>query len=423
MGMPTLAIEFVPEEEAPRRRIGQTILCVLSRCDLDCPQCPVYHLADTRWERSPLKMEEPIAAAAGRAINEHVAAVVAAGGENRMDVVLFGGEPCAQGVGPIRTVVEALRANTPDVKDLRFTMTTNGVRLGKDPELRAYLRSIGCTVGISLDGYRELNDAYRQHHDAGGKRAQASLGTFDEIAPAIHTWNRENPDSHAGILVTLHDPRETPYDPIELYDTVMGFQPRAVDFLLNHNRIGKQEPVRDLRDLGEADATYGSILVALYNHHQSIPADRRIPVRVLDEIPAMLEGRSTGSSVFGTIQKGRMLAVSTGGEIELEVAYGAAFNGAARTGIHVRDEGAFDKALRHPLVVRAQLGLAGLSRICQHCQLRRLCGGGPPASRYWHKPSGNKSLSELEQRFDWPSAHCASLATFILHVWDGYTVT
>jgi uncharacterized protein len=103
-----------------------------------------------------------------------------------------GGEPTLMGIDFYRLAVEtAERYRKPGVT-IQHTIQTNGILL--DDEWCTFLRRNRFLVGISLDGPREMHDAYR--------RDKAGHGTFDRVVKAVRLMQRHKVDFN--VLCAVH---------------------------------------------------------------------------------------------------------------------------------------------------------------------------------------------------------------------------
>ncbi|MCA1673142.1 MAG: radical SAM protein, partial [Actinobacteria bacterium] len=98
------------------------------------------------------------------------------------------------------------------------------------------------------------------------------------------------------------------------------------------------------------------------------------------------------------------VVVETDGAIEQSDILSSAHHGAAATGLHVAHD-TFDAVLRVPVFTDRQQDVAGLSRTCQQCNIRRTCGAGLYAHRY-RSGSG----------FIHPSVYCPDLYRLITYI-------
>jgi uncharacterized protein len=103
-----------------------------------------------------------------------------------------GGEPTLMGLDFFRRAVALVGEHAPGDMRVSYTMQTNGTLL--DDAWCEFLRESGFLVGLSMDGPRELHDAYRV--DKGGR------GTFERVERAARLMQRHGVDFN--ILCTVH---------------------------------------------------------------------------------------------------------------------------------------------------------------------------------------------------------------------------
>jgi uncharacterized protein len=144
-----------------------------ARCNLDCAYC--YYLSKGELLGQP---EQP------RISDELLEAFIRQyfEGQNHREVVFSwqGGEPTLLGVGFFRKVVELERKYCPPHVRCENDLQTNGTNL--DEEWCGFLHEHNFLVGLSIDGPRELHDAYRK--DRSGQ------GSFDRVSRAARLLRR-----------------------------------------------------------------------------------------------------------------------------------------------------------------------------------------------------------------------------------------
>ncbi|SMB88980.1 uncharacterized protein SAMN00808754_0095 [Thermanaeromonas toyohensis ToBE] len=92
--------------------------------------------------------------------------LTASGPRKRVEVDFFGGEPLLN-FPVVRELVFYGRSRAHALgKEIRFTLTTNGLAL--DKEMGDFLNREGISVILSLDGRPETNDRYRRTYRGGG---------------------------------------------------------------------------------------------------------------------------------------------------------------------------------------------------------------------------------------------------------------
>lgn len=92
-----------------------------------------------------------------------------------------GGEPTLLGVDYFRHVVELQERHCPPSKSVVNNLQTNGMLL--DEEWCDFLKRNGFLVGISIDGPRELHDAYR--------KAKGGQPTFDRVMASMKLMRKK----------------------------------------------------------------------------------------------------------------------------------------------------------------------------------------------------------------------------------------
>ncbi len=136
-------------------------------CNLDCRYC--YYLSketllgtENGWRISDETLET--------FIRQYIE------GQNYKEVIFSwqGGEPTLLGLDFFRKVMDLERKYCPPHTRCENDLQTNGTRL--DDGWCAFLRENGFLVGLSIDGPRDLHDAYR--------RDKAGEGTFERVLRA-----------------------------------------------------------------------------------------------------------------------------------------------------------------------------------------------------------------------------------------------
>ncbi|NAS25442.1 FxsB family radical SAM/SPASM domain protein [Herbidospora sp. NEAU-GS84] len=361
----------------------QFILKVHSRCDLACPSCYVYTMADQGWRSQPRKMTPAVIDKVAARIAEHARthSIV------EVDVVLHGGEPLLVGADGLAAIVRRIRSACAAVGTrVRASMQTNAVRL--DEAALVQFNELDIRIGVSLDGWREANDRTRVF--ANGR------GSYDAVATSLARL-ATGPFHHlfAGLLCTI-DLRN---DPLKTYRSLLEFDPPGIDFLLPHGNWVSPPPSREP---DSSRTPYADWLVEIFDHWRNAPT-LETEIRIFREITRLLSGAPSRCESVG-LSPSRMLVIETDGSIEQSDILKSSWEGAAHTGLNVfRDP--FDRALELPGIVARQIGMAALSETCLRCDISRVCGGGLYAHRY-----------ATATGFRNPSIYCPDLYKLITHI-------
>ncbi len=299
---------------------------------------------------------------------------------SELEIVLHGGEPLLAGPAVIDHTVGAIRAALGRHRLANFSIQTNGLLL--DDEFLKLFDTLGLTVGLSLDGDREMNDRHRRQADGSG--------SYSKTAAAASLLSGY-PRLFGGILSVI-DLRN---DPVRTYEALARFGPPVIDFLLPHGNWSAPPPGRPATDA----APYADWLIAAFDHWYQA-AGPPTGVRLFEEIMSLLLGGSSRTEDVGLSPVTVVVVESDGGIVLSDVLRSSA----DVTGLNVTRD-SFDAALRTPRAAVARARAAALSAQCRACPVGRVCGGGLYAHRY-----------RAENGFDNPSVYCADLYRLITHI-------
>ncbi len=149
-------------------------------CNLDCEYC--YFLSkETLYPGSDFRMSPQV-------LEEYVRQLLAAhDGADEVVVAFQGGEPTMMGLDFFRRALELERRFARPGQRILNTIQTNGTLL--DDQWGSFLHDNAFLVGLSIDGPREMHDAYRV--DKGGKP------TFDRVVRGLDVLRRHRVDWNA----------------------------------------------------------------------------------------------------------------------------------------------------------------------------------------------------------------------------------
>nr|WP_239084059.1 FxsB family cyclophane-forming radical SAM/SPASM peptide maturase [Asanoa ishikariensis] len=361
---------------------NEFILKVHSRCNLSCDYCYIYEMADDGWRGQPQVMQKPVVIAACKRIEEHVRQF----GVPSVAIVLHGGEPLLAGHEVIDGLLRQVSMTVATACRTKIGMQTNGLLLDE-----RYLRIFDewdVRVGISVDGGREANDRHR--------RFRNGSGSFDQVASKIALLTSgDRRRLFSGLLCTI----DLANDPVGTYESLIEFDPPGVDFLLPHGNWSAPPPSRS----PDSESTpYGDWLIAVFDRWYNAP---RLETRVRlfrDIIQLIIGGNPTSESVG--LSPIRLAVIQTDGTLEQVDTLKSVFADAARIDGLAKDS-PLAHALWNPSIIARQIGVDGLSKTCQECPVRTVCGGGNYTHRY-----------RRDTGFINPSVYCRDLLKLITHI-------
>lgn len=153
-------------------------------CNLDCKYC-FYLTKESLYPDSDFRMADDL-------LEIYIRQLLESRSEPLVTIAWQGGEPTLMGLEFFRRGVELAEKYRKPGQSIEHTIQTNGTRL--DDEWCAFFKEKHFLVGLSVDGPRDLHNAYRV--DKGGK------GSFDQV---MRGW--ELLREHAvefNILCTVH---------------------------------------------------------------------------------------------------------------------------------------------------------------------------------------------------------------------------
>jgi uncharacterized protein len=155
-------------------------------CNLGCKYCFFLSKENLYGEReSPLMSDATL--------ETYIAQLMASSPGPQVDVAWQGGEPMLRGLDFYkRSVALANQHRKPHHRSILHTMQTNGTLI--DDEWAAFFKQHNYLVGLSVDGPRELHDAYRIN--------KKGKGSFDDVIRGWNCLRAHNVD--VNILCTIH---------------------------------------------------------------------------------------------------------------------------------------------------------------------------------------------------------------------------
>jgi uncharacterized protein len=295
-----------------------------------------------------------------------------------VEIAWQGGEPTLMGLEFFRRAVELGERYARPGTTVRHTIQTNGTKLNGD--WARFFAENGFLVGLSLDGPRELHDAYR--------RDKAGKPTFDKVMRGLEALREHNADWNA--LTTVNAANED--HPAEVYRflrdecgcTFMQFIPIVERPCVDGVPRGSEATERSVSPEG-----WGDFLVGVFEEwvRRDVGA---VFVQHFDVALANWYGEPSGLCVHSA-SCGTALAMEWNGDVYacdhyVEPAY-------LRGNIHGRHlaelAGSYEQA---------RFGndkMKRLPRYCRICDVRFACHGGCPKDRFVTTPSGEPGLNYL----------------------------
>jgi uncharacterized protein len=364
-------------------------------CNLDCKYCfylekellypqPDPHI--DKWAMSDEVLESYIR----QYIEAHDTPVV--------NFAWQGGEPTLLGVDYFRRVVE-IEKRYANGKQIANAFQTNGVLL--NDAWAEFFLEYQFLIGVSIDGPRELHDAYRV--DKGGQP------TFDRVMRGIETLQRNKVDFNT--LTTVH--RANADSPLEVYRFLRDNGSGYMQFIPIVERIAHQVTEEGLRLIspdfaGAAKVAPWSVEARQFGKFLSTIFDEwvrrdvgRTFVQLFDISLELWSGMEASLCIFRR-QCGAALAIEHSGDLYScdhfvypENRLGNIMDSAMAVLAGSEQQQKFGEAKE-----------STLPRYCRECDVRFACNGECPKHRFLTTPDGEPGLNYL----------CAGYKMFFHHI-------
>ena len=300
-----------------------------------------------------------------------------------------GGEPTLMGLDFFRRSVEYAQKYQKPNMTIQYSLQTNGTTL--DDEWCRFFREHNFLIGISIDGPRELHDAYRV--DKGGNP------TFDRVLEGLHRLQEHKVEFN--ILATVHAANgDHPLEVYRFFRDELGAQfIQFIPIVERDNETGFQEgnTVTDRSVRGEQ---YGAFLSAIFDEWVGRDVGS-VYVQTFDVALASWVGQPGAVCAFAPTC-GTALALEHNGDLYscdhfVEPDY---FLGNIQNTPMV-ELVASDKQRKFGLDKRETL-----PRYCRECEVGFACHGGCPKNRLTETPDGEPGLNIL----------CSGYRAFFHHI-------
>jgi len=371
-------------------------------CNLDCKYC--FFLSKemlypgARFRMADVPLEEYIR----QLLESHRAPEVM--------VAWQGGEPTMMGLDFFRRSVELVEKHRRANQRVSYSIQTNGTRLSDD--WADFFKENSFLVGLSVDGPKELHDAYRVDKQGNG--------SFDRVMAGYEILVAGEVD--VNVLCTVHAANQDhPLDVYRFFRDEMGIQfmqfipivERVTETLLELANDGwrterdGQRPLYTQTGHHVSDRTvsaeaFGTFLTTIFDEWFQSDIGK-VYVQHFDVALAVWHGVPGGLCIFDKTC-GLALAMEHNGDVYSCDHY-------------VEPDYLLGNITETPMIdlvaseVQQAFGRAKLSelpQVCLDCNVRFACNGGCPRNRFIDTPDGDPRLNYL----------CSGYKTFFRHI-DG----
>lgn len=217
-----------------------------SRCNLSCDYC-FYLKKKQLYPNSNLRMSQEI-------MEKYLRQTIQAHNAPTVTIAWQGGEPTLIGLDFFKRSMEVIEQVVPSGVVVENTLQTNGVLI--DEEWCKFFHDNRFLVGLSVDGPKEMHDAYR--HDKTGQ------SVFDRVLRSARLMQKHNVEFN--ILCTVNAVNSQ--HPLEVYrffrDELKTPYLQFIPIVERDNQTGKQEGTR-ITERSVKPKQYGQFLIEIFD--------------------------------------------------------------------------------------------------------------------------------------------------------------
>jgi len=369
-------------------------------CNLDCKYC-FFLSKEALYPNSRFRMGEDL-------LETYIKQLIESQRSSQISIGWQGGEPTLMGLDFFRKIVSLVEKYLPpQVTVVEHTIQTNGTLL--NDEWCSFFKAHNFLVGLSMDGPKELHDAYRVD--------KRGLPTFGKVVKAARLLQKHGAEFN--ILCTVHT-GNADY-PIEVYrffrDKIktqfIQFIPiveRATPDLIDiaNEGWGTRQKARPLYTQAGDLVTersikpeqWGQFLITIFDEwiRQDVG---KVFIRTFDSALASWLGLPASECIFNPTC-GNALALEHNGDlyscdhfVEPDYYLGNIQETHLLNLVASEKQRAFGEAKR-----------SSLPRYCQTCEVKFACWGECPRHRFLYTPDGEPGLNYL----------CAGYKAFFNHI-------
>lgn len=354
----------------------EIILKVVERCNLNCSYCYFFNLEDKNFKKHPAFISIETVRDICQFLKNSKESCPKL---SKIRIDIHGGEPMLQPKHQFDAMCSMFRKELSDQYELQLGMQTNGTLISESwIEL---LKKHNVSVGISLDGPKEINDRFRVDHR--GK------GSYDKVIQGLKLLQQRG--FKPGILSVLNPS----YDPLLLYNHfVHELGIRFLDFLLpdfTHDTFALS---------GSTSEEYGEWLCKIFDIWTK-EDNPDVQIRFLYTSLTALMGYIPALFLGGTpIENYGAATISSNGLVGPEDTLRNTNPAIMEELGHIKNY-TVSTLMNSSVFQRLHKSLLQIPKACEECSWQSLCRGGKALNRYSHS-SG----------FNHPSIYCNGLKIF-----------
>ncbi|MEL7488646.1 MAG: radical SAM protein, partial [Pseudomonadota bacterium] len=337
----------------------EIVVKVTERCNIACSYCYFFFKEDQTYASRPAALSLDSCDALCRFLQEGVREC----GLKSVRICFHGGEPLLMGRKRFDEVCRRITSAIGDQCWLRFTIQTNGMLI--DDEWVALISKWNSGVGISLDGEKSANDAFRIDHKGRGTYERAAAG-LKRLVKSGSEGRTERPS-----IISVINPSASGGRTYEHFRSE--FDVRNFSFLFlneTHDTV--------TREIREGSFAFLEELTLAWLKE----GKRDVRIRMLSEnLACLMSDESMAALAPNKERLASVVSVRSDGDLGADDTVAALSPSFASTNMNISDQSLAD-VFRSPIWAELDDALHRPPSECRACEWYGLCRGGRIIHRY-----------------------------------------
>ncbi|MFC1514269.1 anaerobic sulfatase maturase, partial [candidate division KSB1 bacterium] len=357
-------------------------------CNLDCTYCYYLDKEQLYTDAASFQMPDDI-------LEEYICQHIKSYPEKEIRFSWHGGEPTILELDYFKNITAIQRKHQPSDQQIINGVQTNGILL--DDEWCRFFSEERFSVGISIDGPREMHDKYRMTR--GGR------SSFDKVMQGYSFLQQYNITNDILCVVNDYNVKH----PLEVYDYFKHINARYISFLPLVER--QQDSKNGVSSSSVTSEDFGNFLCKIFDEWKNKDIGI-IKVQIFEEAARTAFGQEHSLCIFS----------ETCGDIPV-----VEFNGDFYSCDHyVTSDYCIGNIMRNHLAEliespeQREFGQAKLNTLpsyCMDCEVRDMCNGECPKNRFINTPDNEQGLNYLCAGYKQFFNHCRPFVNEIASVW------
>jgi uncharacterized protein len=359
-----------------------------SKCNLDCSYCYYLEKEQLYPETESFRMPDDL-------LEKYIIQHFKACADSVIRFSWHGGEPTILGLEYFRNIVGLQQKHQPDGQRIENGIQTNGVLL--DENWCRFFKEENFSIGLSLDGPKELHNKFRRTKNRKPSFAQTKRGLELLVKYEIDF----------DILCVVNS--DNVKYPLQIYKFFKENNAKYVSFLPLVEQQSNLKTGVSSRTVNAEE--FGEFLCTIFD--EWITSDiGKIKIQIFEEAARIAFGQDHSLCIFRKTC-GDIPVIEHNGDFYSCDHY---VNPEHRLG-NIRDNHLIDLLKNQAQLEFGNLKRDTLPRYCLECDVLEMCNGECPKNRFILTPGGDPGLNYLCTGYKRFFTHCRPFVTEVANVW------